>query len=109
MQNLKSKERHIICVVRSKTVNREKVKELLLELVEPARQEEGCLYYDINQQTDEPDTFYIVDGWASEEAIATHTEHPNVGRVVEQLLPLLASPLEVSTSIRISGFQLSKH
>ena len=108
MQNFKSKERHIICVVRSKTENREKVKELLLELVEPARQEEGCLYYDINQQTDEPDTFYIVDGWTSEEAIAAHTAHPNVPRVVEQLLPLLVSPLEVSTSIRISDSQSDK-
>jgi hypothetical protein len=36
------------CVV--KRPNREKVKELLLELVEPARLEEGCLYYDLYQQ-----------------------------------------------------------
>jgi quinol monooxygenase YgiN len=104
MQNIDSKERHIICVVRGKTENREKVKELLLELVEPARQEEGCLYYDIDQ-----DTFYIVDGWTSEEAIAAHTVHPNVSRVVEQLLPLLVSPLEVSTSIRLSDSQSDNH
>jgi hypothetical protein len=39
MQAVKSEERHIICVVRSKAPNREKVKEFLLELVEPVRLE----------------------------------------------------------------------
>ena len=85
MQTVKSEERHIICVVRSKPANREKVKELLLELVGPARREGGCLYYDLYQQADEPNTFYIIDGWASEEAVAAHTVHPNVSRVVAQL------------------------
>ena len=73
MQTVKSEERHIICVVHSKPANREKVKELLLELVGPARREGGCLYYDLYQQVDEPNTFYIIDGWASEEAVAAHT------------------------------------
>jgi hypothetical protein len=58
MQTVKSEERHIICVVRSKPANREKVKELLLELIGPARREEGCLYYNLDQQVDEPNTFY---------------------------------------------------
>jgi quinol monooxygenase YgiN len=102
MQAVKSEERHIICVVRSKAPNREKVKEFLLELVEPARLEEGCLYYDLYQQINEPDTFYIIDGWASEEAVAAHAAHPNVSRVVDQLLPLLESPLMVTTSNRVS-------
>ncbi|MEU6226872.1 hypothetical protein [Streptomyces sp. NPDC047042] len=37
MTTVKSAERHIICA------------------------EAGCLYYDLYQQSDEPDTFYIVD------------------------------------------------
>jgi quinol monooxygenase YgiN len=102
MQSLKSDERHIICTVRAKEPDREKVKELLLGLIAPAREEAGCLYYDLYQQADEPNTFYIVDGWESAEAVAAHTEHPNVPRIVEQLLPLLAFPLKVTTSIRLS-------
>lgn len=98
----KAQERHIICVVRGKPEHRARVAELLLELVGPARAEPGCLYYDVYQQTNEPDTFTIVDGWASEAAIAAHTAHPNVARVVDQLNPMLASPLAVTTSIRIS-------
>jgi len=98
-----SEERHIICVVRGFPSDRDRVKELLLELVGPARSEPGCLYYDVYQQRDEPDTFYIVDGWASQAAVEAHSAHPNVSRVVGQLLPLLASPLAVTTSSRVSG------
>ncbi|MFJ1256638.1 putative quinol monooxygenase [Cupriavidus sp. CuC1] len=102
METVKSDERHIICIVRAKTPNRGKVKALLLDLVAPARAEEGCLYYDINQELNDPDTFYIVDGWASEAAVTAHVVHPNVPKVVEQLLPLLDCPLRVITSSRVS-------
>jgi quinol monooxygenase YgiN len=103
MQSLNAEERHIICTVRSTSQNREHVKKLLLELVGPARAESGCLYYDIYQQNDDLDTFFIVDGWASEQAVKAHTAHPNVPRVVAQLLPLLERPLVVTTSSRISS------
>jgi quinol monooxygenase YgiN len=93
---------HIICTVRAQTEHRDKVKSLLLELVGPAMAEEGCLYYDINQQNDEPDTFHIVDGWVSAEAVEAHVAHPNVRRVVAELTPLLSQPLELRTSTRIS-------
>lgn len=98
----KAEERHIICVVRAKTEHRDKVHHLLLELVDPARAEPGCLYYDLYQQRDQPDTFRIVDGWVSAAAIEAHAAHPNVPRVVEQLLPLLDTPLEVITNTRVS-------
>lgn len=103
MKSTHAAERHIICTVRSQPAHRERVRELLLELVAPARLEEGCLYYDLYEQINEPDTFYIVDGWASDEAVELHAVHPNVPRVVEQLLPLLASPLHVTTSQRLSS------
>lgn len=108
MKTDKSQECHIICTVHSKREHREAVKALLLELVEPARMEDGCLYYDLYQQIGDRNTFFILDGWASEEAVALHTAHPNVPRVVEQLKPLLASPLVVITSSRVSGHSNNK-
>ena len=102
MLNDNPEARHIVCTVHSVETHREQVKALLLELVEPARSEAGCLYYDVYQDTRWPDTFYIIDGWVSEAAIAAHTAHPNVPRVVEQLLPLLAKPLDLAVSARLS-------
>jgi quinol monooxygenase YgiN len=43
MQKIKSEERHIICELRCEPENRERVKELVLKFVEPARLEAGCL------------------------------------------------------------------
>ena len=102
MSTNKSEERHIICTVRARAEHCDRVKELLLELIQPARDEPGCLYYDLYQQIDQPNVFCLVDGWESQEALDAHTAHPNVPKVVEQLLPLLASPLEVTTSLRLS-------
>lgn len=102
MNTEKTNERHIICTVRSKSAHRESVRDLLLELVEPARAEPGCLYYDVYQQEEDTDTSYIIDGWGSEEAIKAHSAHPNVPRVVALLAPLLEAPLAITISKRLS-------
>ncbi|CAM3366818.1 antibiotic biosynthesis monooxygenase [Paenibacillus taichungensis] len=100
---LKSEEQHIICEVQCESSNRERVKELLMELVGPARLEAGCLYYDLYQKIEEPNMFYILDGWVNEQAVAEHTQHPNVPRVMEQLSPLLLCPPKITLSQRVSN------
>lgn len=102
MTTNKQDEIHIVCTVHAKPDHRERVGELLMELVEPARGEAGCLYYDLYHERDRPDTFVLLDEWASEAALASHAVHPNVTRVVDQLLPLLSSPLEHLHSRRVS-------
>lgn len=102
MSNNASEARHIVCTVHAQTEHREQVKALLMELIEPARSEAGCLYYDLYQNTSRPDVFYIIDGWASEAAIEAHKTYPNVPRVVEQLLPLLAEPLDLAISAKVN-------
>lgn len=102
MKTLKSDEQHIICELCCETQNREKVKELILEFVEPARLEEGCIYYDLYQKIEDPNTFYILDGWVNEEAVDEHAKHPNVARVMEHLSPLLLYPPKITLSQRVS-------
>jgi quinol monooxygenase YgiN len=101
MQSDKSAERHIICEVRGKPEHRAEVARLLLDLVEPARDEPGCLYYDLYQ----PDVFYIIDGWKSQDAVDAHAAHPNVPLIVGQLTPLLSAPLKVTYSSRLSDYR----
>jgi quinol monooxygenase YgiN len=38
--------------------------------------------YNVYQQHDEPDTFFIVDGWVSEQVVEAHAAQPNVARIV---------------------------
>jgi quinol monooxygenase YgiN len=102
MTTSKQDEIHIVCTVRAQPEHRDRVGELLLELVAPARGEAGCLYYDLYQERDLPDLFVLLDGWASDAALTAHAVHPNVARVVEQLTPLLAAPLEIMHSRRMT-------
>lgn len=60
MQKIKSEERHIICELRCEPENRERVKELVLKFVEPARLEAGCLYYDFYQKSMNPTRFILL-------------------------------------------------
>lgn len=62
MTTLHSETRHIVCTVHAQTAYREQVKQLLFELVQPARDEKSCLYYDLNQDIKNPD-FFLHHGW----------------------------------------------
>ncbi len=100
----KTAERHLISTIRSQPEHRAQVQELLLQLVGPVRSEPGCLYYNIFQQADAPDTFLVVAGWANDEAVAAHPTDPDVPGVVERVMPLLDSTtfIESLHTLRVS-------
>lgn len=49
-----------------------KLEALLQTLVEPTRQEPGCLQYDLHVDIKEPRRFVFIERWESEEALAGH-------------------------------------
>lgn len=102
MESKKSEERHIICELRCETPNRERVRQLLLQFVEPARLEEGCLYYDLYQEITDRNTFYIIDGWTNQAAMDAHANNPHVAKVMEELGPLLVFGPSITLSTRVS-------
>lgn len=102
--SVKNEEIHIICQLECKEENRERVAELLLEYVEPALSEPGCLYYDIFQERDNPNKFYILDGWANQEAVDAHVKHPNLPRVGAMLGPLVIGKQQLTFGKRISDW-----
>lgn len=97
----KAAERHLLVTVRSQPEHRPRVHELLLALVALVHQEPGCLHYDLFQQTDDPDAFVVVAAWANDAAVAAHPTPPQ-SRVVESILPLLAAPMQVLHTRRVS-------
>lgn len=98
----KEEEIHIICRLHCEAQNRSRVHELLLEYVEPARQENGCLYYDIFQERDDPNAFYILDGWRDQAAVDSHVKHPNVLRVNSLIEPLVIGKQTLTFGQRLS-------
>ena len=80
---------HIVCRLRCAPENSEVVEILVQALVEPARQEEGCVYYKAFRERDKVGEFFLEDGWKDDAAITKHLQHPNVIRVMKELEPLL--------------------
>jgi quinol monooxygenase YgiN len=102
MKNAKANERHIICELRCNSKDRDRVRELILQFVLPARAESGCLYYDLYQRVDAPDTFFILDGWVDDHAVASHAAHPHVAKVMKELKPLLTFGPSITLNTRAS-------
>ena len=50
----------------------ELVKSELLKLIEPTRQEDGCLGYVLHQNNENPAHFTFYENWQSKEQLLTH-------------------------------------
>jgi quinol monooxygenase YgiN len=96
-------EVHIICELRCETANRDRVRELALMFVGPARLEPGCLYYALHQKRDEPNTFFIMDGWTDQAAVDAHAGNAHVAEVMKELGPLLTFGPSLTFTTRVSN------
>lgn len=101
MTTAKAAERHLFVVLHSQPVHRQRVRALLLELVDLVRAEPGCLYYHLFEHANDPATFQLLAAWADDAAQAAHPTPPQA-RLVEQLLPLLSEPMQVVPTRRVS-------
>lgn len=60
------------------------------------RAEEGCESYQITEDVESPNTFVIVERWASLEAQYGHFRVPEFGELMGALGDIIAGPPEVS-------------
>lgn len=56
----------------------EEVQSILEGLIEPTRQEKGCLLYELWQNGDDPTDFVLVEEWESKEALEKHFTSPHM-------------------------------
>ena len=79
----------------------DELKRRLLSLIEPTRKEDGCVQYDLHQNTDQAGRFVFYENWRSREALERHLQSPHLlafGSVEEELL---AEPARVLTYTRL--------
>jgi quinol monooxygenase YgiN len=68
----------------------EAVKELLLGLLPPTRQEEGCLRYDLYQNQSNSLEFTFIEEWSSQELLEKHLASVHIQSAMEKSQSLLA-------------------
>ncbi|BAZ69213.1 MAG: antibiotic biosynthesis monooxygenase [Pelatocladus maniniholoensis HA4357-MV3] len=73
----------------------EELKAVFLELIEPTRQENGCIKYELLQNQSDPTEFTFVEEWASHEALDAHLASAHIQTAVAKLKDLVASDVDI--------------
>lgn len=75
--------------------HQEEVNSILTELLEPTRQQSGCIQYELLQNQEEPTDFVFVEEWESEAQLNAHLESPHINEVDAKLDGLLAAEPDI--------------
>lgn len=91
-----SKNTRVLARAKVKKGQEAAARALLLELIEPTRQEEGCIRYELLESSRDPADLVMQEEWATEAALDAHLARPNVTAVLAKLGPLLAGPPDIA-------------
>jgi quinol monooxygenase YgiN len=83
----------------------EKLDELrsrLLQMVEFTSQEEGCLFYNLHIDRNDPTVFYFLEGWKNSAALAFHDQTPYVQAIIQDAPELTTDGIKVNFMSKIS-------
>jgi quinol monooxygenase YgiN len=86
---------HIVARIVAAEGYENQVKTLLQELVEPTRQEAGCIRYHLYQSSVIPAEFIFLETWDSEAQMEVHLDSPHVQEALLESATMLAEPPEI--------------
>ena len=94
----------MIKIVARMTVKKDKVeefKEIVRELIEKSRAEEGNIFYTLNQNLEDAQKLTFIECWKDEEAIRIHNATPHFTTIVPEMGELCegGEPTEMYTEI----------
>ena len=85
----------VVARIRAKPGSVEVVREGLTSLLEPTRQEVGCILYELMQNEVDPTDFTFYEEWTNSDALDAHARSAHIASTFEALDGHLAAPLDV--------------
>jgi quinol monooxygenase YgiN len=73
----------VVAWVRAASGSEDAVREALLSIVPPTREEEGCIEYNLHAVNDDPGLFYFVEQWRSGEDLDIHLASAHVRESID--------------------------
>lgn len=73
----------------------ESVKSVLMSLIEPTRQESGCITYELFQNQTDLTDFTFVEEWESQALLNTHLASVHIAQATSQLEGLIATAPDI--------------
>ncbi|MEG3937962.1 putative quinol monooxygenase [Microcoleus sp. S36b_A3] len=71
------------------------LKSLLLSIIEPTRQEQGCIKYELLQNQADPTDFTFVEEWESAALLEQHLASNHLQTAVQKLEGLAVAPPDI--------------
>ena len=92
----------VVAELKAKPGKEEALRHALLALIEPTRQEEGYVQYDLHVHTADPSRFVFYENWTSREHLDRHLASPHLQAFIAAGGELLAEPPRIETYSRIA-------
>lgn len=92
----------VVAHLKAKPGKEEDLKKELLALIEPSRNDQGCVNYDLHQSTNDPAHFIFHENWNTMSDLELHLQQPHLQDFVAKADDLLSEPLQVITANMIS-------
>lgn len=100
--NMENSSIRVLAILESKDETRQELMDILVPLVNPAREEEGNISYDLYCSNENPNEFLFDELWSNKEAFAKHYERPKSYKDREMVRRLLTKPLQIKTYVEIN-------
>lgn len=73
----------------------DETREVLLRLIEPTCAEDGCIRYELHQNTADTTDFTFIEEWKDDASLDAHLESAHLAAAREKLGDLLAEPADI--------------
>ena len=85
----------VLARIKAKPGGESELRSILSSMLEPIRNEKGCLSYDLLENRADPTEFTFVEEWSSDETLNAHLE--GLQSNLPKLMPLIAEPPDIRT------------
>ncbi len=87
----------VVALVETSVEKAEELKSICLGLIEPTRKENGCISYELYQDTVNPGKFVFIENWQSQEHLDIHLKTPHLVAAGEAFGNIITKELVVMT------------
>lgn len=91
----------VLATFKAHTDKAKELKQALSNLVEPTLYETGCIQYDLHQDINSPEKFFMFEQWSSKEHLDTHLQSDHINEFSKAAEKLLSEPAIISLANKV--------
>lgn len=92
----------VVAEMQAKPGKEDALRRAVLALIEPTRQEDGCVQYDLHVHTSDPARFVFYENWTSPAHLDRHAASAHIQEFRTAIADLVVEPPRIETYSRIA-------